>query len=136
MKITFNRSVYLGIIVMLIAIVIAVKQVVFIVKTVSAKGVVVELIHNIDASGMVDIVVAPRVRFKTVAGQGHFFVSSYYSYPPAYEVGESVTVLYPKNRPYEAKLKGFFSLWGFSAIVFCIGLGCCYMSIENKAHGG
>jgi hypothetical protein len=46
------------------------------------------------------------VRFKTQNGKSITFESTYSSSPPAYDVGESVTVIYPHEAPDKAEIKG------------------------------
>jgi hypothetical protein len=61
-----------------------------------------------------------RVRFKSMA----------HSNPPEYEVGESVRVLYDPDRPGEARIRSFTSLWlpptvlgGLGLIFTALGVG-------------
>ena len=70
---------------------------------VEAPGSVVGLQENCDSDGCT---YAPEIQFKTASGQSIQFVSSYYSSPPAYDVGESVTVVYPFDNPADAIIKG------------------------------
>jgi hypothetical protein len=70
---------------------------------IQAEGVVVDLIESTDSDGTT---YAPVVAFKTEGGRNFEFHSNFYSSPPAYEVGQKVTVLYPPDRPDEAQIKG------------------------------
>ena len=56
-----------------------------------AQGEVVGLITSCDDEGCSYI---PQVRFKTQSGESISFASAYSSSPPAYDVGETVTVIY------------------------------------------
>lgn len=66
-------------------------------------GMVVDLQENYDSDGST---YTPVVQFKTNSGQSIEFTSSYSSSPPAYDVGESVTVVYPPDNPSDAIIKG------------------------------
>ena len=55
--------------------------------------------------------------------------SSTSSSPPAYEVNEKVEVLYLAEQPEEAKLNGFFSLWGIPLVLGIIGIMDLLMSV-------
>ncbi len=70
---------------------------------IEAQGVVVGLQENYDSDGST---YAPVVQFKTANGHNVEFVSTYFSSPPAYEVGESVIVVYPPNDPDKVIIKG------------------------------
>jgi len=70
---------------------------------IEAPGRVASLQESCDSDGCS---YAPAVQFTTVSGESIQFISSYYSSPPAYEVGESVTVVYPPDTPSEAIIKG------------------------------
>ena len=70
---------------------------------IEAKGVVIDLEEIYDSDGST---YKPIVRFKTQNGQTVEFASSYSSSPPAYDIGESVTVVYQPKNPSEAVIKG------------------------------
>jgi len=70
---------------------------------IEAQGVVVDLQENYDSDGST---YAPVVQFNTATGQSAEFVSSYYSSPPAYKVGQSVAVVFPPENPANAIIKG------------------------------
>lgn len=72
---------------------------------------------------------APVVRFQH-DGQLTEFSNSVASSPPAYHVGETVTVLYLESNPYQARIDSFISLWalpmifgGIGAILLAFGAG-------------
>ena len=67
------------------------------------EGTVVALVESRDDDGTS---YAPVVRFKTQGGREFEFQSNFYSSPPEYEVGQTVTVLYPPDQPGEAQIKG------------------------------
>ena len=64
----------------------------------------------------------PLVRFKAPAGQIIEFTPSSSSSPPAYQAGESVEVFFNPSNPQDARLNGFFALWGGAAITGGLGL--------------
>lgn len=68
-----------------------------------APGVVVALHENYDSDGST---YKPVVQFHTPGGQKVEFTSSYSSNPPAYEIGERVTVVYNPDEPSKAVIKG------------------------------
>jgi hypothetical protein len=70
---------------------------------IQVEGVVTDLVESTDSDGTT---YAPVVAFKTAGGRNFEFQSNFYSNPPAYEVGQKVTVLYPPDRPGEAQIKG------------------------------
>jgi hypothetical protein len=63
----------------------------------------------------------PTVHFNTPEGRSIEFTSKSGSNPPAYSRGQSVTVLYRPGDPYDAKIDGFFSLWGGPLIIGSMG---------------
>jgi preprotein translocase subunit SecG len=88
---------------------------------VEAQGSVIELKE--DRSGGTDshTVYYPIIRFADKAGQEHTLYSSAGSYPPAYEVGERVPVLYDPANPKEAKINSFTGLWLWPLILGILG---------------
>jgi len=100
---------------------------------VEAQGAVVDLQENYDSDGST---YTPVVRFRTRDGQAIEFVSSYSSSPPAFDVGESVTVVYPLENPTKAIIKGegqllhiVFMLLG--GLVAAIGFYLIYSTIRD-----
>ncbi len=72
------------------------------------EGTVISLAMSQDDDGSASY--APVVRFASPNGREFTFQSNFYSSPPQYKTDQKVTVLYPPNRPGEAKLKGEGSL--------------------------
>lgn len=64
----------------------------------------------------------PVVVFKTPQDLTYTITSKTASRPPAYEIGEQVTVLYLPKRPNDAKIKSFWEIWIPSLICLLIGL--------------
>ncbi len=69
----------------------------------------------------------PVVEFQTPESRTYSFRSEMGSRPPAYEVGEQVEIRYNPQNPTDAKLTGFWNLWGL-AFLFA-GLGCVFGGI-------
>jgi len=69
----------------------------------------------------------PVVEFRTSEGTSYTFRSESGSKPAAYDVGEEVEVRYDPRNPFEAKLTGFWNLWGL-AVLFA-GLGSVFAGI-------
>ena len=67
----------------------------------------------------------PRVRFKAPSGAIIEFSPSSSSNPPAYSEGEVVGVFFNPANPQDARLDGFFALWGGATIVG--GLGAVFL---------
>ena len=69
----------------------------------------------------------PLVRFKAPSGEIiEFSPSSSSSSPPAYDKGEVVGVFFNLTHPQDARLDGFFDLWGGATIVG--GLGTVFLA--------
>lgn len=101
-----------------------------------ADGVVIDLAwHSSGKSGMT---AAPVVRYD-VDGKAYEFTSSMSSKPPAYKVGEQVTVLYDPAEPSEGRLDGFMDLYMFPLIFGILGLTesaavAIWVAIERRAR--
>lgn len=50
------------------------------------------------------------------------------SSPPAYNIGEIVTVYFLPRNPHRGKLNSFWELWFFPLVVFFIGCFICFFS--------
>lgn len=69
----------------------------------------------------------PVVEFQIPEGKTVSFRSDVGSNPVSYDVGEQVEVLYNPRYPNEAKMTGFWNLWGLATIF--AGLGSIFMII-------
>ena len=67
------------------------------------QGQVVGLSEQCDDDGCA---YAPVVSFKTRDGTETYYRSNYFSSPPAYDVGERVTVIFDPENPEKAAVKG------------------------------
>ena len=108
----------------------------FLETAVSTQGTVIDLRRSRSSDG--DDTYAPVVQFNTNGGESIEFTSSTSSNPPSYSRGEPVEVLYQEDSPYDAKIKGFFSLWGaalivgiFGAIFFLIGFSIIFFGMKK-----
>lgn len=122
-------SLAIGALMLFIALVLWNKTRIFVARATTAQGVVTELIVVRDKDGGSDTY-KPAVKFTTPDGQEVNFTSSFSSRPPAYDVGESVPVLYLPGKPQEARLKGFGSLWLGPTIL--AGLGAVFALIGGS----
>jgi len=80
------------------------------------QGQVIGLSEQCDDDGCA---YAPVVSFETRDGSTIYYRSSYASSPPAYDVGESVTVFFDPENPEKAAVKGEGSV--FRVIFITIG---------------
>jgi hypothetical protein len=85
----------------------------------TTDGTVTDLFVGSDSDG--DNVYYPRVRFVTQSGDVLEFTSSNGTRPPAFEVGEAVSVLYDPAAPGNARINSFFQLWLLPIILGGIG---------------
>jgi len=92
----------------------------FIESATETEGTVTELVQS-RSSDNNSYYYKPVVRFNTSDGQIVEFMSSTGSNPASYSVGEKVTILYLPSDPQNAKIKGYFSLYGAAVIVGGIG---------------
>ena len=103
-------------------------------RCIETEGTVIEMVRYRDSDNT-GYLFAPRVRFETAEGRTIEFENRLRTYPPAYHPREKVTVLYERDVPESAVIRGFFSLWmtamilGFIGSVFLIvGVGMVVMS--------
>ncbi len=90
----------------------------FLKTAVSTNGTVVELVRSRSNDS---ITYSPIVNFHDKSGQLTEIISSSSSNPPGYFKGEVVEVLYQESFPKDAKINGFFALWGGAIILGAIG---------------
>lgn len=64
----------------------------------------------------------PVVRFSTARGAKFVFTDKAGSYPPDYQVGEEVEVLYDPKNPEQAAIQRWMSIWMGPALFIAIGL--------------
>jgi hypothetical protein len=114
-----------GILMLLVALALWNKTRGFVARAATAPGTVTELIEVRDDDGG-SSTFKPVVKFVDPEGREISFTSSYSSRPPAYDVGETVEVLFVRG---DARINGFGSLWlgplilgGLGAVFTAIGL--------------
>lgn len=92
----------------------------------TATGYVVKNATSRSASSELSVY-TPIIAFTTQDGDPVVFASASSSSPPMYDVGETVTVLYPPDNPHDAEISGFFHLWGAALITG--GLGVVFLGV-------
>lgn len=96
----------------------------FVDRAARAEGTVVDLVTSRSSDSTT---YRPVVQFVSQSGQAVEFTSSSGSSPPSYSRGEQVEVLYLSSDPQDAKISGFFDLWGGSTIL--AGLGSLFFLV-------
>lgn len=91
----------------------------FLETAVTAPGVVTELVPKRSSDG--DVLYSPKVHFRDRDGGSVVFVPNTSSRPLAYSVGEGVEVVYAPGDSADARIRGFFSLWGVALIASVLG---------------
>lgn len=93
----------------------------FINSSARAEGTVVA--HAPGRSSDGDLTYAPVISFRTPEGQAVEFKSQTSSNSPYPAVGETVEVIYNPQRPSEAEINSFSSLWTLNIILAALGAG-------------
>ncbi len=84
------------------------------------SGTVIEMREQADKdSGSVSY--APTFRFQDASGTPHTVSSSFYSSPPEFHVGDTVTVLYRSDDPQTARIDSYWQVWGLPSLLGIIG---------------
>ena len=91
----------------------------FVATAVRCEGTVTKLVES--HSNDMGTVYHPVFVFRDSQGREHEVYSSGGSYPPAYKVGEKVTVLYNAEQPDNACLNGFCDVWILPFLLALIG---------------
>ncbi|MFO7528444.1 MAG: DUF3592 domain-containing protein [Marinobacter sp.] len=108
-------------------------------ETATAKpGVVTDLVRSRSSDSYAYY---PLVRFEDEQGRLTEFLSSSGSNPPSYSRGETVRVLFTPGETDSARIDGFFSLWGATLIIGCLGgvfflLGAGMFVVPAVRNGG
>jgi Protein of unknown function (DUF3592) len=92
----------------------------WIARCIETEGTVIEMVRYRDSDNT-GYVFAPRVRFETAEGRMIEFENRLRTYPPAYRPRQTVTVLYERDVPESAVIRGFLSLWLMTVILSFIG---------------
>lgn len=104
----------------------------FIASASRAQGEVIELLRVESSRRNSSDTWRPLVRFKAPSGEIVVFAPSSSSSPPAYDKGEVVGVFFDPADPKDARLDGFFDLWGGATIVG--GLGAVFLAFAIGMH--
>jgi len=126
--------VIVGLIALTGSVIVSMNRYAFVKASIETKGEVVELVSvRSSSTTSSSITYAPCIRFTDKYGRPMEFVSSISSSPPSYDVGERVELIYNPEAPEDARMKGFFAIWGlasisglFGAIFFTIGFLLIY----------
>lgn len=90
----------------------------FLAEATKTEGIVVDLLRFKSSDS---ITYKPVVQFIDQNAQIIEFTSTSGSNPPSYSKGQIVEVFYLPTAPQNAKINGFFSLWGASIIIASLG---------------
>jgi hypothetical protein len=98
----------------------------FLGRSVNAEGTITALVQitrsNDDQDGgNARITYAPQFSFTDAKGETVTVTSNISSSPPAFDVGDSVGVLYLPDDPEQARIDSFWQLWGVALITGGIG---------------
>ena len=94
----------------------------FVKASLETEGEVIDLVsvHSKGRTGS-STTYAPYIQFTDAMGRKVYFISTISSNPPSYDLGEKVTVIYDSEAPEEARMKGFFAIWGMTSICGLVG---------------
>ncbi len=67
----------------------------------------------------------PVFEYQTNDGTIYRYTSTVASTPPAYNVGDTATLLYHKRNPRNARINSFIEIWLVQLILAVLGLSCC-----------
>ena len=103
-------------------------------EALEVPGEVIQLSESCDDEGCT---YSPIVRFVTQAGQSITYSSKFSSSPPAYDVGEQVTIFYKPDNPQKATIKGEggvfrFIFAGVGGGVIIFGMVLFFKNIHNS----
>ena len=109
-------------------------QIIFRQNAIQVPGEVINLSESCDDDGCA---YRPTVRFTTLEGETVFYNSNYGSYPPEYEVGENVAVLYKSKNPKKAIIAGEggilrFIYMGVGGAIILVGLIIFAVNLRNN----
>ncbi|PXY02920.1 DUF3592 domain-containing protein [Marinifilum breve] len=123
-----------GLIVLTGSFIVSMNRYAFVKASIKTEGEVVELVSvRSSSTTSSSTTYAPCICFFDEHGRLVEFVSSISSSPASYDVGERVEIIYDPEAPEEARVNGFFHIWGlasvsglFGAIFFTIGFLLIY----------
>jgi hypothetical protein len=106
-----------GLVLLALALLTGIKTATFLQRAVRAPGEVVDLYQRPSRNGST---YAPVVEF-THDGERSRFTTSYGSYPPQFNRGQRVEVLYDPGNVNDARIHTFAQLWGVTGFLTLIG---------------
>ena len=97
-----------------------------------ARGEVIDMVreestHGTGSKRRTSSTYFPEIRFTSEDGVTVEFRGSSGSNPPSYHRGQSIDVLYNPSSPNDARINGWFELWG--PAVICGGMGAFFLLI-------
>lgn len=109
-------------------------QLIFRQDALQVPGIVISLSENCDDDGCA---YSPVVRFMTLEGETAFYHSSFGSYPPQYDVGETVAIFYKSANPEKAIIAGEgsilrFIFMGVGGVIILAGLIFFAANLKNS----
>jgi len=85
-----------------------------------AVGTVIENVPSMNTSENV-VYYYPKIEFETTRGESLIIISTAGANPPAFEVGQTVTLLYDRQKPTHAEIDSFRNLWLWTMVFSSIG---------------
>ncbi|AQP98631.1 hypothetical protein B0W48_01740 [Pseudoalteromonas aliena] len=98
--------------------------------SVETTGEVIDFNVSEDREG--DDMYNPIIGFISNQGDSITFKTNSASSPPAYYVGENVAVRYNLTNPRDARLSGFFSMWGTSIFFIFLSAFLIFLGFKYK----
>lgn len=114
--------IFLGSVLLIVSAVVFVHSLHFVHAAAKTHGTVIRMERREDEHGAGTY--APVFTFHDGQQTEHTVYSSMSSYPPSYQVGEQVGVLYDPHNPNNAEINSFFSKWGLSLIAGALSVSC------------
>jgi hypothetical protein len=99
----------------------------FLRKAIETSGEVVDLLEEPPYESGESPTYRPVVSYVLPSSRRIRFQSMVHSNPPEYAIGESVAILYEPDRPHEARIRSFTSLWLLGIIL--VGLGMIFSAL-------
>lgn len=99
----------------------------FLADATHARGTVIDLEPRRSSDSLT---YAPVIEFVTADQQLVSFATNHSSSHPSEAIGDPVEVVYAADRPEDARLVGFFALWG--GVLICGGLGALFLLIGGS----
>jgi hypothetical protein len=116
-----------GVVMMLFGGKIFYETVIFLRVAARAVGTVIRIAPSRNSDGQA--MYLPIFEYRTNDGSAYQYISTVASNPPAYNVGETATILYHQRNPRHARIHSFTELWLLQAVLFFFGSICVFASI-------